>query len=212
MWSQFFLSLYKNEWNFSDISWSFANGNIIGIWLSFFFDISFPFLISVLSSYLCAIINLFIRIMHSPRYVLYNSDYSLEFIKIYYVSVQALSHVQLFVTPRTVAHQASLSITNAWSLLKLMSIKSVMPSNHLILCCPLLLPPSIFPASGSFQMSQFFTSGGQSIGVSASASVLPMNIQNWFPLGLTGWISLQSKGLVIMITEAKLLLWNLWDF
>ena len=52
-----------------------------------------------------------------------------------------------------------------------------------------------FPASGSFQMSQFFASGGQSIGVSASASVLPMNIQDWFPLGLTGWISLQSKGL-----------------
>ena len=52
-----------------------------------------------------------------------------------------------------------------------------------------------FPASGSFQMSQFFTSGGQSIGVSASASVLPMNIQDWFPLGWTGWISLQSKGL-----------------
>ena len=62
---------------------------------------------------------------------------------------------------------------------------------------PLLAPssPSIFPASGSFQMSQFFTSGGQNIGVSASASVLPMNIQDWFPLGWTGWISLQSKGL-----------------
>ena len=52
-----------------------------------------------------------------------------------------------------------------------------------------------FPASGSFPMSQFFASGGQSIGASASASVLPMNIQDWFPLGLTGWISLQSKGL-----------------
>ena len=52
-----------------------------------------------------------------------------------------------------------------------------------------------FPASGSFQMSQLFTSGGQSIGVSASASVLPVNIQDWFPLGLTGWISLRSKGL-----------------
>ena len=52
-----------------------------------------------------------------------------------------------------------------------------------------------FPASGSFQISQFFTSGGQSIGVSTSTSVLPMNIQDWFPWGLTGWISLQSKGL-----------------
>ena len=60
-------------------------------------------------------------------------------------SVQSLSHVQLFVTPWTAAHQASLSITNHQSLLKLMSLESVMPSNHLILCCPLLLPPSIFP-------------------------------------------------------------------
>ena len=96
---------------------------------------------------------------------------------------------------RPVAHQASLSITNSQSLLKFMSIESVMPSNHLILCCPLLLPPSIFPAPEFFPVSQFFTSGGQSIGVSASASVLPMNIQDWFPLGWTGWISLLSKGL-----------------
>ena len=72
--------------------------------------------------------------------------------------------------------------------------ESVMPSNHLVLCHPLLLLPSIFPASGSFKMSQFFLLGGQSIGVSASASVLPMNNQDWFPLGGTGWISLQSKG------------------
>ena len=55
--------------------------------------------------------------------------------------------------------------------------------------------PQSFPSSGSFQMSQFFSLGGQIIGVSASASVLPMNIQDWFPLGWTGWISLQSKGL-----------------
>ena len=61
-------------------------------------------------------------------------------------SIQLLSHVQLFVTPWTAAHQASLSITNSWSLLKLRSIESVMPSNHLILCCPLLLLPSIFPS------------------------------------------------------------------
>ena len=70
-----------------------------------------------------------------------------------------------------------------------------MPSNHLILCCPLLFLPSILPESGSFQMSQFFTSGGQNIGVSASKSVLPMNTQDWSPLGWTGWISLKSKGL-----------------
>ena len=94
---------------------------------------------------------------------------------------------------QTVAHQTSLSFTNSWSLLKLMSIESVMPSNHLILCCPLLLLPSIFPASGSFQMSHFFTSRGWSI--EASAWVLPKNIQDWFPLGLTGLIFLQSKGL-----------------
>ena len=61
-------------------------------------------------------------------------------------SVQSLSHVRLFATPWTAAFQASLSITNSWSLLKLMSIESVIPSNHLVLCCPLLLPPSIFPS------------------------------------------------------------------
>ena len=105
-------------------------------------------------------------------------------------SVQSLSHVQLFVTPWTAAHQTSLSITNSWSLLKLMSIESVMPSNHLDLFCPCL---QSFPASGPFPTSQFFSSDGQSIG--ASASVLPVNFQDWFPLGWTGWISLQSKGL-----------------
>ena len=75
------------------------------------------------------------------------------------------------------------------------SIESVMPSSHLILCHPLLLLPPILPASKSFPMSQLFTWGGQSNGVSASASVLPMNTQDWSPLGWTGWISLQSKGL-----------------
>ena len=96
--------------------------------------------------------------------------------------------------PWTAACQASLSITNSWSLLKLTSIEWVIWSNHLILCC-LLLPPSIFPSIRVFSMSQFFESRGLSIGVSASASVLPMNIQVWFPLGWTGWISLLSKGL-----------------
>ena len=72
-------------------------------------------------------------------------------------------------------------------LLKLMSIESVMPFNHLILCRPLLLLPSFFPSSESFQMSQFFKSGGQSIGASASTSVLPMNIQGWFPLDWLVW-------------------------
>ena len=94
-----------------------------------------------------------------------------------------------FYKPCIAALEVSLSITNSRSLLKLMSIKSAMSFNHLILCGPL----QSFPISGSFQMSQFFTSGGQSIGV--SASVLPVNIQDWFPLWLTGWISLISKGL-----------------
>ena len=101
-------------------------------------------------------------------------------------SVQSLNRVWLFVTPWTAAHQASLSTTNSQSLIKLISIESVMPSNHLILSRPLLLLPQSFPASGSFPMSQFFASGDQGIGVSASASVLPMNIQDWFPLGWTG--------------------------
>ena len=110
-------------------------------------------------------------------------------------SVQSLSRVQLFVTPWTAAHQAYLSITSSWSLLKLMSIALVMPSNYLILCRPLLLLPSILPSIRVFPVSQSFTSGGQSIGVSTSALVLPMNIQDWFSLGYTGWISSQSKGL-----------------
>ena len=110
-------------------------------------------------------------------------------------SVQSLSRVRLFVTPWIAAHQASLSITNSRSPPKPISIESVMPSNHLILCCPLLLLPQSFPASGSFQTNQLFASGGQSIGVSASTSVLPMNTQIGSPLGWTGWISLQSKGL-----------------
>ena len=83
----------------------------------------------------------------------------------------------------------------SWSLLILTSIDLVMPSNHLILFHPLFLLPSIFPSIRSFPKSQFFTSGGQNIGVSASASVLPMNIQDWFPLELNGLISLKSKGL-----------------
>ena len=97
--------------------------------------------------------------------------------------------------PWITAWQVSLSITNSQSILKLRSIESVTPSNHLILCHPLLPLASIFQkASVSFPMSQLFTSGGQSIGASASASVPSMNIQDWFPLGLTGLI-LQSKEL-----------------
>ena len=98
-------------------------------------------------------------------------------------SVQLLSHVRLLETPWTAACQVSLSI------------ESVMPSKHLILCHPLLLLPSIFPSIRVFSDESVFISGGQSIGMSASASVLPTDIQDWFPLGWTGWLSLLSKGL-----------------
>ena len=109
-------------------------------------------------------------------------------------SVQLLSRVWLFVTPWTAACQASLSIT---------SPQSCSNSCPLSWWCHPTVSSSVipfsclqsFPASGSFSMNQLFTSGGQSIGASASASVLPMNIQYWFPLGLTDLISLQSKGL-----------------
>ena len=107
-------------------------------------------------------------------------------------SVQLLSRVRLFATPWIAACQVFLSITNSWSSLRLMSIESVMPSSHLILCRPLL--PQSLPASESFPMSQLFEWGGQSTGVSASASFLPKKSQGWSPSEWTGWISLQSKG------------------
>ena len=108
-------------------------------------------------------------------------------------SVQSLSRVQLFATPCTTARQSSLSVTNSQSLFRCPLSRWCYPT---ILSSVVPFSPCLqsFPASGSFPMSQFFASGGQSIGVSASASVLPMNIQDWFPLGWTGWISLQSKG------------------
>ena len=86
----------------------------------------------------------------------------------HYYSVQLLSHVGLFVMPWTTACQASMSITNSQSLLKFMFIELVMPSNHLILCCPLLLLPSIIPSIRSFPISQFFPSSGQSFSFSIS--------------------------------------------
>ena len=110
-------------------------------------------------------------------------------------SVQSLSRVRLFVTPWIAAPQASLSITNSRSSLKLTSIKSVMPSSHLILCRPLFFLPQCLPALEFFPMSQLFAWGGQSTGVSASASVLPKNTPGWSPLEWTCWISPQSKGI-----------------
>ena len=92
-------------------------------------------------------------------------------------------------TPGFPVHHQLMELT------KLTSIELGVPSNHLILCHPLLLPPSIFPSLRVFSNESVLCTGGQSIGVSASTSVLPMNIQDWCPLGWTGWISLQSKGL-----------------
>ena len=106
-------------------------------------------------------------------------------------SVHTLSHVRFFATP---CHQASLSITNSQSSLRLTSIESVMSSSHLILCRPLLLLHSIFPSIRVFSNESALCISSQSIGVSAT-SVLPVNIQDWSPLAWTGQISLQSKGL-----------------
>ena len=110
-------------------------------------------------------------------------------------SIQFISHVRLFMTPWTTACQASLSITSSRSLLKLISSSRWCHPTISSSVIPFSSRPQSSPASGSFQMSQPFASGGQSIGVSASTSVLPMNTQDWSPLGWTGWISLQSKGL-----------------
>ena len=113
---------------------------------------------------------------------------------IQFSSVQLLSRVRFFATPWIAARQASLSITNSQSLLKLTSIQSVLPSNHLILCHPLLLPPPAFPSIRVFSNESALHIRWPKYCVSASASVLPTNIQDWFPLGWTGLISLQSKG------------------
>ena len=111
-------------------------------------------------------------------------------------SVQSLSCVWLFATPWTIACQASLSITNSWSHPNPCPLSRWCHSTISSSVIPFSSCPQSFPASGSFQMNHFFASGGQSIGISASASVLPMNIQDWFPLGWIDWrISLQSKGL-----------------
>ena len=103
-------------------------------------------------------------------------------------------YVRFFVTPWTVVRQAPLSFIISQSLLKLMSIESVIPSNHLTLCHRLLLLPSVFPSTRVFSNEIALWIMGQSIGISVSASVLPMSIQGWFPLGLTGLILL-CKGL-----------------
>ena len=99
-------------------------------------------------------------------------------------------------------------LTVSWGLPKVMSIESLMLSNHLILCHPLLLCLQSFPASGSFPMSWFFTSDGQSIVASASTSVFPMNIQHWFPLGWTGLIFSLSKELSRVFSTSSTKIWK----
>ena len=112
------------------------------------------------------------------------------------------SHVRLFATPWSAARQAPLPSTISWSLFKFISIESVMPSNHLILCHPLLLLPSILP---SIRVSSYELALPISIGASPSASILSLNIQSWFPLGLTGLISLALfKGLSRVFSTPQL--------
>ena len=124
--------------------------------------------------------------------------------------VESLSRVWLFATPWTSAHQASLSFTISWSLLRFMSIELVMLSNHLFFCSPFSFCLQFSPASGSFPMRWLFALGGQSIGASASAPGVPMNIQGWFPLGSNGLISLLSKGLSRVFSSIPM--WNHWFF
>ena len=118
----------------------------------------------------------------------------IQFLCVIYIIVQLLSPVQLFVTWWTAALQASLSFTISQSLPRFMSVESVMTSNHLVLCCPLLLLSSIFPRIRAFSDESALHIRRQKYW--ASASVLPVNIQGGFPLGLIGLISLQSKSLL----------------
>ena len=119
----------------------------------------------------------------------------IQFSSVHFSSFQSLSRVRLLTTPWITARQDSLSYTISRSSLKLTSIESVMPSSLSSSVGPFSSCPQSLPASESFPMSQLFAWGGQSTGVSASASVLPMNIQDWFPLGWNSWIPLLSKGL-----------------
>ena len=119
------------------------------------------------------------------------------------VVVHLLSCIQLFATPWAAACQVSLSFVIFQSLLKLLSIESVMLSNHLVLCCPLLLLPSNFTNIRVSSNESCLRIRGQRIGASASVSVLPVNIQDCFPLELAGLISLLSKGLWRVFSNTK---------
>ena len=160
------LSIYTYTFFFK---YSFPLWLIIGYWIQF--------------SVLCSRTLLFMQSLYK----------NLDFLVV--SSVQLLSCVRLFATPWIAACQASLSITNSRSPLKLMSIKSVMPSNHLILWHPLLLLPPILPSIRVFSNESTVHMRWPKYWSSASASVLPINTQDWSPLEWTDWISLQSKGL-----------------
>ena len=112
-----------------------------------------------------------------------------------FIVVQSPSHIRLFESPQTKARQASLSLTISWSLSKFMSIKSVMPSNHLILCQPLLLLPSIFPRIRVFSNESVLHIRWPKYWSFRFSISLSKRSQGWFPLGLTVLISLLSKGL-----------------
>ena len=122
---------------------------------------------------------------------------------LHFTAVQLLSHVQLFVTPCTAACQAPLSITKSWVYLNSCPLSEWCHPTISSYVVPFPSCLQSFPALGSFPTSRFFALGGQSIGVSASASVLPMNIQDWFPLRWTSWLSLESKGLSRVFSNTK---------
>ena len=118
-------------------------------------------------------------------------------------SVQSVSRVRTFVIPWPAACQSSLSITNSQSLLKLLSIELVMPSNHLILCCRLLLPPSVFSSIRVFSSEWVLHVRWPKYWSFSFSIILPMNIKDWFHLGWTGWISLLSKGLLRVFSNTR---------
>ena len=125
-----------------------------------------------------------------------------------YSSLQSLSRVWFFVTLWTAAHQASLSITNSQSLLKTMSVESVIPSNYLILWHPFLLLPSIFPNIRVFSNESVLSIRWPKY-QSLSFSILPMNIQDWFPLGLTGLLSRVFSNTTVTVNNTILYIWKL---
>ena len=156
-------------------------------------------------------LNLTIRALKSSRwalqYIISLNNFLLQQYYMYTVqfsSVQSLSHVRLFETPWNAACQASLSTTNSRSLLKFMPIESVVPSNHLILWCPLLLPPSIFPSISVFSNESVLCIRWPKYWSFSFNISSWKNTQDWSPLGWTGWISLQSKGLSRVVSKTTI--------